>query len=157
MIATKLLNIPTKLHTQVGVTKELKNRFQLPKKTNDNNSNLIKKMEDFFSKTPVENNKDLSFFVNNEIIIDVTIQKNAKTNMHEHCIYFNNTQKGIASYKKIAKKINPNKTNLKLEFKPALGIIRIYYDVVLKEINGKNYLPLHTNTLPLLLSSPVDK
>mgnify|MGYP001161089879 CR=1 FL=1 len=157
MIPTKLLNVPIKLPTQLSVGNKLKNCFQLPKKTNDNNSNLIKKMKDFFSKNPVENNKDLSFFINNEIIIDVTIQKNAKTNTHEHCIYFNNTQKGIASYKKIAKKINPNNTNLKLEFKPALGIIRIYYDVVLKEINGKNYLPLHTNTFPLLLTSPVDK
>ena len=43
----------------------------------------------------------------------------------------------LAQLEKIAKKINPNKTNLKLEFKPALGIIRIYYDVVLKEIRDR--------------------
>ena len=108
-----------------------------------NKSELTKKMINFFKQNPVDPHKDLSFFVNNEIIIDITVQKNFKKNMHEHCIYFQVSDKGISSYKKIMKTISKTQTNLKCEYKPAHGIIRIYSEIQLQKINGKQYLPLN--------------
>ena len=152
MFSTKLYNFNSaliKTSLKSSSTKSIINYIPKQKTiTPVKKSEITKKMISFFKQNPIESDKDLSFFVNNETLIDITVQKNFKKNIYEHCIYFQVTDQGISSYKNIVKNIPPTQKTLKYEFKPAHGIIRIFYEVQLNEINGKKYLPI--NTPPLL-------
>lgn len=111
---------------------------------------LTKQITTFFQQNPIKTNKDLTFHINNDTLTDITVQKNFKKNIYEHCLYFQVTDHGISAYKDIVKSIPETQKKIKYEFRPAHGIIRIYYDVQLDEVNGKKYLPISSNT-PLFL------
>jgi len=111
---------------------------------------LTKQITTFFQQNPIETNKDLTFHISNDTLTDITVQKNLKKNIYEHCLYFQVTDQGISAYKNIVKNIPEIQKKIKYEFKPAHGIIRIYYDVKLNEVNGKKYLPINSNT-PLFI------
>jgi hypothetical protein len=132
-------------------TKSIIQYIPVQKKINPfKKTELTKQITTFFQQSPIETNKDLTFHINNDTLTDITVQKNFKKNIYEHCLYFQVTDQGISAYKDIVKNISKTQKKIKYEFKPAHGIIRIYCDVQLDEVNGKKYLPISSNT-PLFL------